>query len=457
MEKITVKELVAATNGKLLCGDENIPVKWLSINSKEVKRDSLFVPLIGDKVDAHQYIQQALEAGAVAVLTSRHQQMEADQAWVYVADTRTALQAIGRFLREQIKIPLIGVTGSVGKTTTRQMIAAALAAEYSVFQTPKNYNGQLGVPITLSEISGLDQIGVIEMGMSEPGEMTVISHIAKVDAAVITNIGVAHLEQLKTKANILTEKLAIQRGMKSDGVLFLHGDDEYLRDVKAKTGCQTIFYGTNESCDYRAVDIEITEGRPAFTVIYKNEKIRVHLNIRGKHFIENALAALAVAHHYGVSLNKAAQSLEQLSEFESRQKVYHHNGIIMIDDAYNASPVSMKAGLEVLNSMNGAKRKIAVLADMKELGTGEKEFHREIGAYIVKHPVDIVMTLGELAKEISSEIRKHTDQIFVYQFNDIEALTQYLKMVLVSGDCVLLKGSNSMKLSTITKELVPEG
>lgn len=457
MENITVKDLVEAVKGRLLCGDPARPVRWISINSKEVKAESLFVPLIGERVDAHQYIDQALTAGAAAVLTSRHSQMEGQDAYIQVPDTRQALQDIGRYLRSRITIPLIGVTGSVGKTTTRQMIAAALSAKYCVFQTPKNYNGQLGVPISLSEITAEDQIGVIEMGMSEPGEMTVISQIAKVDAAVITNIGVAHLEQLKTRENILTEKLAIQDGMKQDGVLFLHGDDEYLRTVKETNKRQMIYYGTGSHCDYRAVDIELVDGCPYFTVVYKSKQIRVHLKVRGHHFIENALVSLAVAHYYGIPLEAAAAALSKMTAFDNRQKVYRRGGITVIDDAYNASPVSIKAGLQVLAAMPDVKRKIAVLADMKELGEQEQQFHREIGSYIADHPVDLVVTLGLLAKEITDQISSGSAPIEVCWFADISELTGYLRQQLKAGDCVLLKGSNSMKLSTIAAELFPEG
>ena len=204
MENITVKEIVAATGGRLLCGNETQKIAHLSIDSRTMKGNDLFVPLIGEKVDAHRFIEQAFGAGAVAVLTSEHDTAEdAEHAWIRVADTKKALQDIGRYYRSRLSLPLVGITGSVGKTTTREMVAAALSAKYQVYKTPGNSNSQVGVPITLSEITSADEIGVLELGMSMPGELTVIAKIAQVDMAVITNVGITHIEQLGSQENII--------------------------------------------------------------------------------------------------------------------------------------------------------------------------------------------------------------------------------------------------------------
>ncbi len=237
MENITVKEIVAATGGRLLCGNETQKIAHLSIDSRTMKGNDLFVPLIGEKVDAHRFIEQAFGAGAVAVLTSEHDTAEdAEHAWIRVADTKKALQDIGRYYRSRLSLPLVGITGSVGKTTTREMVAAALSAKYQVYKTPK-FQQPGGVPITLSEITLADEIGVLELGMSMPGELTVIAKIAQVDMAVITNVGITHIEQLGSQENIYHEKLTIQDGLKDGGILFLNGDDPLLKDTKAKAGC----------------------------------------------------------------------------------------------------------------------------------------------------------------------------------------------------------------------------
>ena len=242
MEEVRVKDIVEALGGRLLCGNPEASLMHISIDSRVMKGNDLFVPLIGEKTDAHDFIGQALENGAAAVLTSRHSQMESHCPWIQVEDTRKALQAIGSWYRARLSLPLIGVTGSVGKTTAREMVAAALSARYKVYKTPGNSNSQVGVPITVSEITGEDEIGVIELGMSLPGEMERIAMVAKVSQAVITNIGLAHIGQLGSKENICREKLHIQDGMGEGGILYVNGDDPILAKVKAKKGCKRVSY-----------------------------------------------------------------------------------------------------------------------------------------------------------------------------------------------------------------------
>ncbi len=227
MENIRIRDIVEAVNGRLLCGDMETSLRHISIDSRTMKGDDLFVPLIGEK-RMPTVLSQAFENGAAASLTSEHDTCPEGitGALIRVEDTKKALQDIGRYIRSRLSLPLVGITGSVGKTTTREMIAAALSAGYRTFKTPANHNSQVGVPITISDISEADEIGVLELGMSEPGEMEVIADIARVDTAVITNIGVTHIENLGSRENILKEKLRIQDGMKKGGTLFLNGDNE---------------------------------------------------------------------------------------------------------------------------------------------------------------------------------------------------------------------------------------
>lgn len=458
MEKITVKDIVTAVNGMLLCGDENHPVEHLSIDSRTMKGNDLFVPLIGEKVDAHRFIEQAFGAGAVAVLTSEHDHAEdADHAWIRVADTKKALQEIGRYYRSHLSLPLIGITGSVGKTTTREMVAAALSAKYRVYKTPGNSNSQVGVPITLSEITSADEIGVLELGMSMPGELTVIAKIAQVDMAVITNVGITHIEQLGSQENIYREKLTIQDGLKEGGILFLNGDDPLLKETKAKAGCRTVYYGTGENSEYRAEDIRSEDGYPVFTANCRGEKYMVRLSIMGRHNVLNAMVALAVADLSGVPLSDAVKTLAAFTGFKNRQQIAEKNGVIVIDDTYNASPVSMKAGLEVLEA-KAKGRRIAVLADMKELGPDSAKFHYEVGSWMKSHPVDVLFTYGELALQIEKGAKRAGMKAEYLHFdeNQKEAMVDALKAKLQTGDCVLLKGSNSMRLGEVAAKLLAE-
>lgn len=456
MEHITVNDIVKATGGKLLGGDGTVLLSHISIDSRSMQGSDLFVPLVGEKNNAHRFINQAVANGAKAVFTSEHDEYPLDfnAALIRVNDTQKALQDTGSYIRDRLTLPLVGITGSVGKTTTREMVAAALSAGYQVFKTPANYNSQIGVPITISEIGSKDGIGVLELGMSEPGEMTVIAGIARVDMAVITNVGVTHIENLGSRENILREKLNIQDGLKKGGVLLLNGDNDLLKDVKARDGYITVRYGTSKENDYRAEAIVMEKGRPSFTMVHGDYSVPVKLQIMGEHNVLNALAALAVADHYGVNLEAAAQKLYEFDGFKNRQQIYERNQITLIDDTYNASPDSMKAGLRVLSSFEG-QRRIAVLADMKELGKEEAAFHYEIGEFLRYQPIDVVITYGELAKKIAEGVNDGKD-IQVISFDDGEkiALIDFLKKTLTAGDAVLFKGSNSMKLGEVTEYFI---
>ena len=449
MEQITVKEILEATGGRLLCGSADTPLDHLSIDSRTMKGNDLFVPLVGEKVDAHRFIGQAFDNGAAATFTSEHDVMEDNRPWIRVSDTKRALQALGAWYRRRLKLPLVGITGSVGKTTTREMVACALSARYRVYKTPANHNSQVGVPITMTEISGQDEIGVIELGMSEPGELTVIAGIAQIQMAVITNIGITHIEQLGSQENIFREKLSIQDGLTEHGILFLNGDDELLKKTTARDGFETIYYGTGENCHYRAADVRLENGYPVFTAVCGDEQVPVRLKVMGTHNVANAMVSLAVASVCGIPMEAAAKQLAEFTGFQNRQQIYHTGGMTIIDDTYNASPVSMKAGLEVLNSIEHSRRRVAVLADMKELGPDSPRYHYEIGTYIAAHPVDKVAVLGELAREIARGVREQAPHILVYEFMDREPLVEWLKTELREGDAVLFKGSNSMELGIV--------
>lgn len=461
MEGITVNDLVTASRGTLLWGDGNAAVTGIAIDSRKVKPGDLFVPLIGEHTDAHNYIEEVfVKRGAQAVLSSRPLKASwtiaaaDDKAIIQVDDTKDALQAIGSYYRNRLTLPLVGVTGSVGKTTTREMIAAALSAGYRVYKTPGNHNSQVGVPMTLTEIGGQDQAGVIELGMSEPGELTVIARIARIDMAVITNIGVAHIEQLGSKEKILQEKLTIQDGLKTGGILFLNGDDPLLKRVAAKEGCGTVYYGTGENSWYRAEEIRLENGYPRFTAVCGNSRISVGLHILGAHQVLNAMAALAVADHMHVPLEAAARQLELFEGVKNRQQIYYlRNQMVMIDDTYNASPVSVNGAVDILASRQDAGRRIAVLADMKELGAEAERYHRQVGEYLGKKPVDLLIVYGELAKEIKTGALQSNSDLETFSFSEgqKEELKQWLLDNLQPKDCILLKGSNSMKLGEVAE------
>lgn len=455
MENITVKDLVAMTGGILMCGDENTPVTGICINSKEISEGELFVPIIGENVDAHRFIESALEIGA-ATLTSQHNGVVvAEKPYIRVDDTKEALTRIGRALRNNfIDLPLVAVTGSVGKTTTREMIHCALASRKKSFQTEKNFNSQIGVPITLSKVSSDDEIAVIELGISEDGQMDILSDMVKPDMAVVTVVGVAHIEFMKTKENIRKQKLRIVHSMKENGILFLCGDDELLKDAikTEQLTCRTVFYGTQDWCDYYAKDIGFRDGHTVFTCVHGKEQVEVVLNALGKHNVRNCVVALAVANENGIPMSVAAKSF---SSFEGqRQKLIHlKDEFTIIDDTYNASPDSMKASIEVLCDVPCEGRRVAVLGDMFELGEKEVEYHCEIGEFLLDKPLDEVIVLGELSQNIKRVIDTEETNIKAYTFSDCDEAAIYLKATMKPEDLMLVKASNGMHLDELVNLL----
>ena len=337
MENVSVQDIVLATGGVLLSGDDGVMLNKIRLDSRQVETGDLFVPIIGEKVDAHKFLEQVAEKGAGAVLTSEHKEKteemaETSCAWIAVDDTKKALQAVGRYLRKRLPLPIVGVTGSVGKTTTREMIAAALSARFHVYKTPGNSNSQVGVPITVSEITKEDEVGVLELGMSEPGELTVIARIAKPDVAVITNIGITHIEQLGSRENIYREKLTIQDGLSDGGILILNGDDDMLCRTRGKAGVKTVYYGAGEPCDYRAVDIVLMDGKTEFTAVHAGKTQKVLLNVMGTHNVMNALAAIAVCCERGMTMEEAAEGLLTFHGFKHRQQVYADGRFTVMDE-----------------------------------------------------------------------------------------------------------------------------
>lgn len=452
MENMTVRDIVEATGGTLLCGDERTPISDICIDSKEIKEEDLFVPIIGERVNAHKFIEQALEVGA-ATLTSEHYAISAEKPYIKVKDTVQALQDIGAYMRKRLTLPIVAVTGSVGKTTTRHMIATALASQFQVFETQKNFNSQIGTPIMLSRIGTKDQIAVLECGMSEEGQIHILSTLIKPQTAVVTTIGVAHIEQLKTRENIRREKLSIIDGLAEDGVLFLNGNDPMLAEMKGKLSCTTYYYGTQSWCDYRAEEIRFENEKSYFEFVHGEKRVPVELNVLGEHNILNCIAALGISDHYGLSIERAADAFR---EFQGMRQTIRRqeNRFTIIDDTYNASPDSMRASLEVLCHMETEGRRIAVLGDMFELGEDSAKYHYEVGEFAASLPIDELVVVGEQAKEIKKAVQAQKNEIKTYEFSDNEETAMYLLATLMPEDIVLIKGSNGMKMNEIVALLM---
>lgn len=452
MYNIKVKDILEATGGILLSGDENVILNDICIDSRKIKEGDLFVPIVGNKIDAHRFIEGALEKGA-ATLTQYHSgAVISDKPYIQVTNTEKALQDIGVYIRNKMNIPIVGVTGSVGKTTTREMISTALAGCANVYQTSGNFNSQVGVPITLSRAPEDAEIAVIEMGMSEPGEMNNLSRIARPDICVITIIGVAHIENLKTQENIRKEKLSITDYMNKDGALFLNGDDPLLRELAGTTNVKTFYYGLSKECDFRAENIRVENYKIKYDYVHGDVRVPVLLNALGKHNVSNSLVGMAIADYMGYNLSDAAKGFESFNGI--RQKVISIPGkYTIIDDTYNASPDSMKASIEVLADMDNKGKKIAVLGDMFELGENSEKYHYEVGEFIAGKPIDELVVVGDLSQNIRKAVEASDSDIKCYSFKDNGEVALYLMTVMMPDDIVLIKGSNGMNLCEIVSNM----
>ncbi len=450
--QMLVKDIVKACNGVLLCGDPETVVTSVETDSRLIEPEALFIPIVGQKTDAHQYIQQIFDKGAAATLTQEHASMEdASHCWIYVEQTQDALQKIATAYRNRFQVPVVGVTGSVGKTSTREMIALALSAEKNVMQTKGNSNSQIGLPLTMFQFEKEHTAAVIEMGISEFGEMERLVHIAQPNYAVVTNIGIAHIEQLKTRENIMREKLKIADAFDENSILFLNGDDEMLASICQTTSLPVVYYGTQSWCTYRAKDIQTNGMNTIFTVLTPTYTSKVILPVLGMHNVLNALSAIAVSESMGLNLDKVVAKLSEYRPPEMRQTVYHANDITVIDDSYNASPDSVKSGVDVLCSLPNKGRKIAVLADMMELGDISEQAHFDTGVAVGQTITDVLITVGPRAVKIAEgAISVKPDMTVVICETNQEAI-RVLKEIIKKDDAMMVKGSRSMKTDEIVK------
>ena len=481
--KITVKQIVNAVNGTLLSGSEEILVTSASVNSREIEEGALFVPIIGEKVDGHRFIEGAFENGAVASFVAESATLSEcveGKAYIQVKDTLKALQALGSWYRDQFSMPVIGITGSVGKTTTKEMVGAALATKYNVIKTLGNMNSQVGLPLMMLHFEAEHEVAVIEMGMSEEGEMERLSAIAKPDMAIMTNIGVAHIGQLGSQENIRKEKLNLinvtsGNFAKTGRKLFLNGDDKLLREIKEKadgiaiaeqtktalkeTGC--VLFGLEEDCDFYGKDVGVKEGKTHFTLVYPEGEEEIVLSVLGLHNVENALVALAVAYELGIKPSIAKKGLLAYQPIAMRGQVHNHNGMTIIDDTYNASPDSMKSSANVLLQMENLDKRMIVLGDVLELGEVSYQCHYEVGTFIAKasyqgKTIDELLTVGQEAKAIAEGVKNSEEgkNIVVHSYDNNEEALAYLKEKAAEKTGIIVKGSRGMHMETIIQGLL---
>ncbi len=417
----------------------------ISIDSRTVKEGELYIAIKGENFDGHDFCKGAVENGAAAVMC--HKPVDVDCPKIIVEDTTKGFLSLASAYRDMFSFPIIGLTGSVGKTTTKEMICAALSSCLKTLKTEGNLNNQIGVPRTLMRLDGSYEAAVVEMGMDDKGQISVLSRCAKPTCAVITNIGVSHLENLGSREGILSAKLEILDGLKEGAPIFLNGDDPYLMSAVIENR-PVIYYGINNSvCKYKAENITLKGISTTFDIVYDGKTQPVEIPTIGKHNVYNAVAAFSVAVENGISPEDAVSGLLNYKPSGMRQRITEKCGITFIEDCYNASPDSVRAAINTLSSLENP-RKIAVLGDMLELGSVSDEAHKNSGVLVARKGIDAVFTYGEssvLTTMKASEMGVENSE----NFRSHEALAQKLISFLKPGDAVLFKASRGMKLENV--------
>lgn len=447
MKSFTLKQALEACGGKYFGETELLEKELSSIvtDSRKVKKDSLFAAIVGERVDGHNFIPRCIEAGALCSLCEKTP--EDNSPHILVKSTKQALIDIATAYRLTFSVPFIGISGSVGKTTTKEMIASVLAQKFNVHKTQGNFNNDLGVPLTLFALEEEHEIAVIEMGISDFGEMSVLAQIVKPDVCVLTNIGNCHLECLIDRDGVRKAKTEMFDFMNPQGAVFLCKDDDKLSEIKDVKGIKPVTFGLSENSDFTAHSISTNnEDRTSFTIKYEEGELPATVFALGKHMVSNALCAAAIGKHFGLADEEIAQGIEAYKPAGSRQNVIKTPKLTIIDDCYNANPASMKASIETLSGFTG--RRVAILGDMKELGETERELHREIGRFAVEKKLDFVIAVGDLALNIYKEARPYIDCEW---FQTVEEAKLELYEMLTIGDTVLVKASHSMKFEDIVE------
>ena len=455
---IKISEILASPLVNETNDTASLELKSVVIDSRKAEEGGLFIATKGEKTDGHSYIKDVKEKGVLGVVCEKVPDVEIP--YILVEDSFKALSLIAKFYRSVLDIPVIGVTGSVGKTSTKEFIAGTLSAKLNVLKTIGNFNNEVGMPLTLLSIREEHQVAVIEMGISEPGEMTRLSEVAKPDICVITNIGECHLEKLIDRDGVLKAKTEIFKHMNKEGSIYLNGDDDKLITVKKPYDVEPVRYGFRSINDISVENIKDLGllGSDVTIILDNNEgkmarRVDVHVPLPGRHMILNAMVAAGIADSFGLSLKEIAKGIASVKATGGRSNVIRAGEYTVIDDCYNANPTSMKSAIKLLNMAD--TRKVAILGDMFELGADEKELHREVGAYAVSHGVDVLITIGELSKNMfqgALECGRFNDAP-MFCFDTKEAAMEELHDILKPGDSILIKASHGMHLEKIVEFL----
>ncbi|HWP49709.1 MAG TPA: UDP-N-acetylmuramoyl-tripeptide--D-alanyl-D-alanine ligase [Candidatus Limnocylindrales bacterium] len=460
-----IDNILTATQGRLLQELKTGEPDGFSIDSRTLKPGQVFIALIGERFNGHDFILEALQKGAKGVIlsdeTSFHRlQREAlnpDFFVIQVEDTLRALQNLAHFYRMQYRhIPLIGVTGSNGKTTVKEMIASILSQRYITLKSQGNWNNLIGLPLSLLSLTDAHGAGVLEMGMSKAGEIKRLAEIAEPDVGIITNISGAHLEFFDSIEAIMKAKVELIQSLPLNGVAVLNADDTFFPSMVQEVRCKLITFGINWEANVSATDIILSENKTyTFNLRINGGKCSITLPVMGYHNIYNALAAAAATHALGLNLSEIQRGLENFQSAPMRMETISHKGILILNDAYNANPSSMKMALKTLKEIPGVGRKIAVLGDMLELGRWSEMAHKGVGEAVADLGIDLLWVLGPYSQFIALGAReKGMEPNRIFLADSHEQIIEKLQHELKEGDTVLIKGSRGMKMEKIVKGLI---
>ena len=453
---MTLHHIAAACGGCLHNIKEDREVSGVVLDSRQVEEGTLFLAVKGERVDGHSFISQVFARGAAGVVCEKEPE-EAAGPYILVRDSLQALKDIAEYYRSQLTIPIIGITGSVGKTSTKEAVAAVLSQKYRVWKTEGNFNNEIGLPLMILKIRPEHEVAVMEMGISDFGEMHRLSKIARPDLCVLTNIGQCHLENLGSREGILKAKTEIFDFMQEDGVVCLNGDDDMLAAITEVKGKQPLRFGLGQDNDVYAAEVE-NKGLWGSRVGIRmdGETFSAEVPLPGEHMVVNALAAACIGRQMGMSKEEIVKGIAAMEAVGGRSHVIRCRDWVIIDDCYNANPVSMGAALDLLAEAEG--RTVAVLGDMFELGDREKELHAEVGADAVAKGTDLVICIGTLSREMYHGACRQAealglDREHICYFADRDSFLEQSGKLLQPGDTILIKASHGMAFERLVQAL----